>query len=291
MPTVAGIIQLVGLAPAVVAIYQFATHTGELVAGEIRSNGTFSHPNGAAMFFAIAATVSIWKYMDGGRRRRDMAFGALFAVAILTTFSIGGLASFLVMLMLFGTLRPGSVRIKLGAYAIAALTVVAFALTPLGAERIANESTTQLASNRGAPSTSLGWRFYKWKLLISEWEREPIYGQGLGTTVTAEGTSENITAGKVPHNEYLRYLVETGAVGLLTLLGAIVLLLRRLLQRRKVGVASNAVNLGIAVLGGCLFNALGDNTFLYSNTGYAAALIVTAALFAGSRSAMRGSPA
>jgi O-antigen ligase len=274
------LIQLVGLASALLAIYQLATHTGLAVAGQIRSNGTFSHPNGAAMFFAIAATVSIWRYIEYQRRRSDAFFAVAYVAATITTFSLTGLAALLAMLMMIGTLRPGSARLKICAYLVAGLILVAFAATPLGAERIASESSTQISSaqTRGTANSSLAWRLYKWGTLIPEWEQSPIIGHGLGTTVTVEGTSEDVTAGKVPHNEYLRYLVETGIVGLGILLWAITLLIRQLALRRRIQGAPDTGTLGIAIVIGCLVNAAADNTILYSNTGYAVALIVGAVL-------------
>jgi O-Antigen ligase len=274
------LIQFIGAVSALIALYQFGTHSGMLIGGKIRANGTFSHPNGAAMFFAIATTASMWRYVDHGRQRIDALFIALFAAATIATFSIGGVASLMVMLMTFGSMRPGAIRLKLGSCAAAVLIVAAFLATPLGAERIASETSTEFSSAREhlKASTSLGWRFYKWTTLIPEWEASPYFGQGLGTTVTAEGTSENTTAGKVPHNEYVRYLVETGAFGLVILLTGVVILIRRLARRRKIASLHNAGALGLAVTAGCLFNALGDNTFLYTTTGYAAALIVAAVL-------------
>jgi O-antigen ligase len=274
------LIQIAGLGSALLAIYQLATHSGMLVAGEIRSNGTFTHPNGAAVFFAIAAVTSLWRYLDHGRARSDAAFCGLFAAATITTFSLSGLASLLAMLITFGALRPGSYRLKFGAYATAVLIVVAFLATPLGAERIANESSTQLSSSetRGTANTSLAWRFYKWRTLIPEWERAPLLGQGLGTTITVEGTSEYVTAGKVPHNEYVRYLVETGIAGLAVLVWAIVLLIRSLSRRRGDPLTGSQAALGIAIVVGCLVNGLVDNTLLYTTTGYALALTIAAVL-------------
>jgi O-antigen ligase len=272
------LVQLIGFIPASLALYQLVTHTGLLVAGHIRSNGTFVHPNAAAIYFAIAATVSIWRYVDRGRRRADVLFAVIFAAALIATFSLGGLASLLVMLIAFGMLRPGSFRIKLGSYAAVGAIVIVFLATPLGAERIANESSTRLSTARGSVNTSLAWRLYKWGTLIPEWERSPLLGQGLGTTTTTEGTSENHIEGFVPHNEYIRYLVETGAVGFATLLWAATLLFRALYRRSRLLGTFNSGTLGIAILVGCLVDALVDNTFLDSPTAYAAALVVTAIL-------------
>jgi O-antigen ligase len=285
VPVVTRMIQVVAVAPALIAIYQFATHTGTLINGEIRAYGTFVHPNSAGMFFAIAVTASLWRYLDSGRRRLDLLFAAIFGAGAIATFSLSGLGALLAMLMTFGILRQGSLRLKLSAFAAAALVVIGFLATPLGAERLANESSTSLnpTHTRGEiNNTSLGWRLYKWELLLPEWERSPLLGRGLGSTVTSEGNSENITAGKVPHNEYIRYLVETGLLGLGILLWSVKRLFRALARRRLPGTGGGAI-LATSVCVGCLVNALGDNTFLYTTTGYAVALIVAAALGLPSR--------
>ncbi len=284
VPTAARLIQLIGIVPACIALYQFATHTGLDIAGQIRANGTFVHPNSAAIFFAVASTVSLWRYLDNGRRRSDALLAVLFAAALIATFSIGGLLSLFVMLITLGALRPGALRAKLGASAVACLVILGFVATPLGAERLAQESKSNVASaERGEPNSSFAWRLNRWQALLPEWERSPLFGQGLGTTVTAEATLSNRLAGKLPHNEYLRYLVETGVVGLTTLLAGIGILIRALARKRRVpGTMArgtlNAATLALALVMGCLFDALADNVFTTSITGYSAALIVASVL-------------
>ncbi|MGB8840519.1 MAG: hypothetical protein WCC64_05580, partial [Aliidongia sp.] len=164
-------IQLAGIASAVLALYQFMTHTGADVGGAIRSNGTFAHPNDAAVYFAVATVASLWRYFDNGRGRLDALVGVVYAAATITTFSLGGVVSLLVMIVAFGVLRSGSFRLKLGSCVAAVLIVVAFLATPLGAERVATESTTELSatSTRGPATTSLEWRLDKWQKLIPEW--------------------------------------------------------------------------------------------------------------------------
>ncbi len=280
LQVVTRLIQVAGVLSALLAIYQFATHQGVMIGGHLRSNGTFSHPNGASMYYAIAATASLWRYLDVGKRRSDLIMAGIFAAATISTFSLGGLATLMVMLMVFGSLRPGAFRIKAGSYAVAFLTVIAFLATPLGSERIANESTTSLNSTvtKRTADTSLGWRFYKWQTLLPEWERGPFFGQGLGATITVEGiAAENGTTSKVPHNEYVRYLVESGLVGSSIMLVAACMLWGGLARRRRVPGSRNGGSFALAIFAGCLFNALGDNTFLYSTTGYAVAMIVAAA--------------
>jgi hypothetical protein len=274
------VVQFAGIGSALVALYQLATHSGMDIGGHIRSNGTFTHPNGAAMYFAIGTVASLWHYLEHGRHRLDAALTATFAAAAISTFSVGGLVCMLVMLLTLGAMRPGPARPKLAAVGLAACALAAFAASPVGASRLAGESTTSLSSAqfRGAANTSLAWRFYKWHTLLPLWRQAPLLGQGLGTTVTAEATSENDTAGKVPHNEYVRYLVETGALGLLGIVFAIGLVARRLIRFRGMRGTRNSAGLALSVLLGSAVNGLGDNTLLYSTTGYAAVLIIAAAL-------------
>ena len=291
VPIAARIVQVAGVAPAIIALYKLATSTGMDVAGHIRSNGTFAHPNSAAMFFTIAAIASVWLFLDHGRRPYDAILTTLFAAALLATYSIDGLVTLLAMLVAFGALRPGAFPAKRIPFAIAGVLLIAFFATPLGSARIASESTTNLASaQRGEANSTLAWRLNKWKLLLPYWEESPAYGQGLGTTVTEEPIPGNEYAGDPPHNEYLRYLVETGVVGLAILLSALALLIRALIRRTRIigTVAAGTLNaplLALVVLGGCMVNALADNTVLYSTASYAAALIIGAALCLPVRSA------
>jgi O-antigen ligase len=278
------LVQLVGIVPALLALYQLATHTGRDVAGEFRSYGTFAHPDSGAMFFAIAAAISLWRYLDDGLRRFDALLAAIFASALLTTLSLDGLATLVAMLIAYGALRPGSVRGKLIPCTVAILVTLTFFVTPLGTRRIANESSTRLrTAESGKANSSLAWRLDKWKMLVPEWERSPVVGRGLGTTVTGRRIPGNQFAGEAPHNEYVRYLVETGIVGLAILLWALTLLIRRLVRKRRIPGALDAGTLNPATLAlviviGCLVNSLAENTLLNSPTCYAAVLLVFAVL-------------
>jgi len=284
VPAATRLVQIVGLIPAVLALYQLATHTGMDIHGDLRANGTFAHPDSAAMFFAITAVVSLWRYLDYGRRRSDALLTVLCVAALIATLSIDGLAALVAMLVAYGALRPGSFRFKLGPWLIAGLALLAFLATPVGAQRIAKESSTSFATaERGEAGTSLEWRLHKWKTLLPQWEASPLIGQGLGTTTTTEAIPGNRFSGKPPHNEYVRYLVETGVIGLMTLLMALASLINSLIGRRRIlgtldAGTLNAPALAIVIVVGCLVNSLADNTFLYSPTCYAAALIVVTVL-------------
>jgi O-antigen ligase len=275
------LVQTLAFVPALIALYQLATHTGVNVTGELRSNGTFAFPTSAAMFFAIAATVSLWRYLQPGANRLDGLLVALFALALIATFSIDGLITLVAMLVALGLLRPGSWRVKMAPCLVAGAVVLGFFATPLGSQRISSEAATNVAKTEGG--TSLAWRLHKWKMLLSQWERSPVLGRGLGTTLTVRAAPGDRYSGKPPHNEYVRYLVESGVVGLALLSAGLAALIRSLLRlwRRTDRLQAGALGapaLAIVVVLGCLVNALADNTFINSPTCYAAALIVVATL-------------
>lgn len=277
------VVQLAGLVPAVIALYQLASHTGLDIASELRANGTFAHPNSAAMFFAIAGAASLWRYLDSGRSRLDALMTLLFLAAVIATYSIDGVITVIVMLIALGILRRGSFRANLGPYVVAVAVALAFFVTPLGAQRIAKESATNVATaEHEEANSSLAWRLNKWKTLIPEWESAPVLGHGIGTTTTGTRVPGNQFIGVLPHNEYIRYLVETGVAGVLVLLFALAMLTRALLRRRREQLpdrcVSDAAILAIVVVLGCLVNSLADNALLDSTTGYATALIVIAAI-------------
>jgi O-antigen ligase len=289
------LVQVLAFVPALIALYQLATHTGMNVTGELRSNGTFAFPTSAAMFFAIAATVSLWRYLHAGANRLDALLVVLFAVALIATFSIDGLITLVAMLVALGLLRPGSWRVKMAPCLVAGVVALGFFATPLGSQRISSEAATNVAETEGG--TSLAWRLHKWKMLLSQWERSPVLGRGLGTTLTVRAAPGDRYSGKPPHNEYIRYLVESGVIGMALLLIGLAALIRSLLRlwrrtgrleagaggpgARAHGLQAGALGapvLGIVVVLGCLVNALADNTFINSPTCYAAALIVVAVL-------------
>jgi O-antigen ligase len=285
VPVATRLAQVVGFIPAILAIYQLMSHTGMDVAGNLRANGTFAHPNSAVMFFALALIASLWQYLDNGHRLSDALLVVLFAAAIVSTFSIDGLISMFAMMMAFGALHTGSLRAKLLPWIVGVLTLLAFFATPLGSQRVANESSTSLAAAERGEGSSLSWRLHKWKTLIPEWEGSPLFGQGLGVTTTTDASPSNPFAGYPPLNEYVRYLVETGVIGLAILLCALSLLVLRLFRMRREPDArkasyQNAPSLALAIIAGCLVNSLADNTFLNTPTSYAAALIIPAVLSA-----------
>ncbi len=104
-------------------------------------------------------------------------------------------------------------------------------------------------------------------LLFKAFPEQPFLGFGLGVSAKVLGRyshSENI-----PHNDYIRVLVETGILGLiayLVFLGKIFFYLLNLI-RRKVNFHANTVFFGILIF--YLISSMAQNVFAYvSSAGY-----------------------
>ena len=262
--------------PAVVALAQFAG-IGQLAAGQ-RAFGTFSHPNAAGATYAFALLISLSLALRS-RRRLDWALVALFCAAVFTTRSLGALAAAVIGMWALTHFRlKGAQRGLLIAAIVGAVAI--FALTPIGAERIGQLESTRSysAAAQGDVSNSLDWRFLNWHLLLGEWRSSPVFGTGVGSTrqfVQPLGT--------LPHNEYLRVLVEGGVIGALVVVLGLVALVRAVRSRPS---SSLGGSLGRALLIAAAVDALVDNLFNYTSAVYLAAVGI--GLILGARRADSG---
>lgn len=259
---VARTVQLVSLAPALLAVWQLATGTGALNNGAVRSYGTLAHANSAAALFALANLATFALLLAGRRRWLDAGLLGLFLVAQISTGSIGGLVTAVVMATTY--LASSAVRradrVLLGAAGVL-LGVYAATTSRVGAQRIA-----EYTGDSGR-DTSLEWRIQAWGNVMNAWREQPVFGHGVGAT-----QSPTILAGHIPHNEYVRILAETGVVGLALVLGLGLWLAGRLRRAREGAPAA----LGLAVLTGLAVNALAANTLLYSVSTYTALFVLAA---------------
>lgn len=228
-----------------------------------RATSTFSHPNSAALAFAVLTLMSLW-YSDGGRR---LLVASIFGAALLSTGSMAGVAA--LGAGLYGYLvagQRGTARAR--ALAAAVLVALVFALSPIGGGRLEELASTKgFAEVAGGVTTnSLDWRFYNWGKLLEAWTDRPLTGFGLGSTLEFVQPGGNL-----PHNEYLRILVELGVIG-----GMIaVLALRQLSEAIKAwsncpvpSDGQRRILRGVSYL--LLVDALAANTLLYTSSMYLA---------------------
>lgn len=255
---IARVVQAAAALPAAVALLQFAS-------GHPRAAGTFSHPNSAAVGFALAVLCSVWLYADGGRHAGDALAALGFTGAVFSTRSIGGIGSLLFALCLFAVLRRATVDRKIALVVAGIGIALVFFLTPIGGDRLDEFSGTRGigAVDSGVSQNSLEWRFQRWSGELETWRESPLLGSGLGSTTGGVASGQTLV-----HSEYVRLLVELGAIGVGIFSWAVAAGIRRLAVRRRLD-GSNFVALTIAMSGGLLLNGLTSNTLLYTAPMYA----------------------
>ncbi len=154
-------------------------------------------------------------------RRRFAYFAALnLVIAILTLGRMGVFAC--VLFALVYAAASGGLRDKLGRLGMAAgvatgmvAAIFIFAWPFLEARMFADDGGL----------VNMSGRDQLWSRYFEEFLLSPVLGQGIGSA----SRLGNWFA--LPHNEYLRILVETGVVGLVLFIGAVALWARQLLAR------------------------------------------------------------
>lgn len=262
----ARVIQLAGVVPAVVALFQAATGTGTPIGDVIRSSGTLAQANTAAFFFGVCGLACLVLVAEGGRRRLDLAAVGLFAAAVVTTGSIGGMTSFVVLALAYLVFVYGTFSIPVAAgVGSTAIALVSVYLSPLGRKRLAEFTAP---SGPVEADNSLTWRFEAWGKILDAWEQRPVLGQGLGAT--KEG---GILEFNIAHNEYLWILSEMGLVGLIVAIAAVAAYLAWLGRYKRHGASRYNLALAGALLIGLSVDSAVDNPLHVSPTMYAVAFL------------------
>lgn len=263
----ARVVQVAGLIPAAVAIYQAVAGTGTSIGAVLRSPGTLSQANPAAHFFSLCAVATLVLVVEGRTRRRDLGLLAFFAVAMVTTGSIGGFVTFVVALLVYlAAVRGIFSRATLAAGSALLLLAVAVVLSPLGQGRIAE---FRVAPGPTTPDNSVTWRFNAWGKILDAWRESPVLGRGLGATV--EG---GILETNIGHNEYLYVLAEMGLIGLVIVLGLVVAYVASMGRFQQQGASRLNLALALALLGGTAVNSAIDNPLHFSPSMFVVAFLL-----------------
>ena len=261
-------VQLIGIVPALVALFQYVTGTGIYAEGILRASGTLAQANSAAVLFALCNVTSFALLMARAPRRAlNLTLFAVFLAAQLATGSVGGALTCLVMIVVhLLTLR--STRAERVILSLLGIALVAYltATSEVGSQRLGQYIGPN--ANPFSGTNSLGWRFEAWAKVLDAWQVHPAFGNGIGAT------QAGVILNTIPHNEYVRLLAEMGVFGLgvvlVLCLGYGVRMLRALHRSADFGPS-----LALAVLAGSLVNAIAANTMLYSVSFYTTMFILT----------------
>jgi O-antigen ligase len=181
-----------------------------------------------ASFYAAKARLS---------KDRGLCLAAILQYFI-TIGCVGGRSGYLALIILF----PLLVYNLLGQKHIAKILVasgVGIALLfafPVVRSRVSRAAEDIQMYRQGKISTSLGLRFYMWKIALEEIERNPIIGMGTGgfreTWATHKG-DPSLPFYDHPHNSFIYMMVSFGIPGLLSFCWLLFVMLKRGWESRQ----------------------------------------------------------
>ena len=190
-----------------------------LSGSDARIKGTFGHPNSFATYLLLFISLTWWKLGEAKNRLPwVLLLGVLsmFFVSTKALFSLMMLAIFVLVLIV-----PRLNLLKLiGGILFLMFVIGLFASTPFGQERLSSLGNTPLLNpdmdiSRAillaqGDNNSFNWRLSQWTYLLEQWQQYPLFGFGLGLSIHVS------TNQLLPHNDYIRALVEGGIVGFTT---------------------------------------------------------------------------
>ncbi|MUG99148.1 polymerase [Scytonema sp. UIC 10036] len=212
-----------------------------------RINGTLGHPNTFATFLLLFLGLTYWKQQQAQRR-----LPWLFLLGAIAFFFVGTKALFSLMMLatfIFVLLVPKlNIPNLLGGVVLFAIVIGLFTSTEFGQERLASIMETPLLNpdmdiSRAillseGDGNSFNWRLAQWTYLLGQWQHFPWLGFGLGIS---DSVSQN---GLLPHNDYVRALIEGGIVGMaafLTFLSSHVVRLLQLIRSAPTGSSQRSL--------------------------------------------------
>jgi O-antigen ligase len=256
------------------ALYQLINQTGGIyVNGTWRYSGFMHSPNTAAILYAAYLIAECTIFKNSKSRLRIVTIGLSLAGLVLTL-SVGGFIFLGLGMSITLGLRNERDRFnKVLVFVVTSTTSLVAAYFLISSVRAKiNLSFLPVFSQSADARSSLQWRFDTWRTFVNYWLDKPLFGQGFGST-----RNLNMAGKYMPHDEYLRLLVEVGVVGIVifsvTYLSTLAKILK--IQRALKDPLSLYTSAIMIVM---LVNAISENTFTYTVPEYILAASIGFAL-------------
>jgi O-antigen ligase len=219
------IVGLSGVVPGILGIVEWVK--GPPIAeglGVPRVSGPFVGPVSFATFLAVIALILI--FLPRGQIRPWLRIAAVLTVCVplLGTLTRAGWFVFTAGVLLLGWRSRKSLLVGI---AVAVVAVVAF--VPTVQSRVLPSS--QASASAPATYESFHWRRDNWRGLLEKWREQPVFGNGLRTTIYINPRVPASSQGKVgqafeAHSLVVRLLVEGGVILFVAFLAFFVMLIR-----------------------------------------------------------------
>lgn len=201
--------------------------------GKTGSNvsGTLGFPNGLGIFLTMFIALVWWKLNSSQKRLPWLMLLGLVSFVFVRTGYFTGLVAVLVLILFINSTKITPIRV-IGVVLFCSAFIYLFGTTEFGQQRLAEIYQTPLLNpdidaSRAiilsyGDGNSFNWRIAHWNYLLQAWTQFPIWGYGLDTSPVLGIRSLDTGNGYAPHNDYLRFLVEQGIVGLVGFLGFLI---------------------------------------------------------------------
>jgi putative inorganic carbon (hco3(-)) transporter len=215
------------IVPFTVAFLQMVSGGGRIIGGFSRIQGTFDHPNPFSIYltFYVVSGTALFRYCPKRLRPAMAVLQALAWIFLLLTYTRSAWIATVVGVLVVGLLQSKRLVVAV----LTVILVAAIAVPSIG-KRFSDLGHTQYSGNVG---NSLSWRIFYWGELLPLYEKSPVTGIGLKVIELSENIQKNA------HDDFVRTLVETGALGFLAYIAMMVGLVRtslRALKKTKVGL-------------------------------------------------------
>ncbi len=238
--------------PALVAFGQLRSPSeAEAFLDVSRIQGTFVHPNPFATYLVITCVVAVavFPHVRGFARWAAVAVASISGFFAFFTYARGAWIALFLGLAVIGALQD---RRILAGLAVGLVAVVLF--VPSFTSRL-SDLDNEAVQGRGDPN-SLAWRISYWQELLPRTAENPITGIGLDEVLRSSEDSLQ------PHNVVVQTVVETGLLGLVSLVGLCIAMasdLRRALRDGPKGLPRGVAVGAAAAAIGVLFQFSGEN--------------------------------
>ncbi|MHB8168797.1 MAG: O-antigen ligase family protein [Thermoleophilia bacterium] len=252
------VIVLSAIVPLAYGFYQLATGTGNLeTAGFNRIDATFVHPNPYGFYLAVMLLLCIPLLLESKQTRERAFYGALvtlMTVSIIFTYARAAWLSLLAGLVVLAAVRYRKLFI---------LMPVVLGLLLFFVPSIFDRFQELMGFSQG--QGSMYSRVTIWRYLLPYFYQSPVVGAGLGGF--SDYMQEGLGYVYMPHNDYLRVLIDTGVVGIVSYLAIWLGLARGAIRAylrlhdeifRVVGLAV------LAIVGAYLVMTITDNMFRFA---------------------------
>ena len=215
IPLIAALLQVI-CPPSILPSF-LVFESGYSVEAGSRINGTLGHPNTFATFVLLFLGLTLWKITISQQRKYWLILLGILSFFLVSTNSLTGMMMLVAFVIVYFILKASPINLIAG-LCLLMLIIALFVSSDMGQERLQSLYGTPLLNPnidwsravllQWEDGNSFNWRIAQWTYLLQSWQKYPIWGYGLGT---AAYISVFDTAA---HNDYIRFLVEEGIVGL-----------------------------------------------------------------------------